>query len=86
MKLLTQEVRRDDRPRLLKAMRVTLRNALKAPFTIQYPDRKVGIVGAAKEEANRRSAWWRPTRDRCQGGDEHVLRSSQYPAEPAFPR
>ena len=35
---------------LFKAMRVTLRNALKTPFTIQYPDRKVGIVGAAKNE------------------------------------
>lgn len=35
---------------LLKAMRVTLRNALKTPFTIQYPDRKVGIAGAAKNE------------------------------------
>ncbi len=35
---------------LLKAMKVTLRNALKVPFTIQYPDRKVGIIGAAKNE------------------------------------
>ena len=72
---------------LLKAMRVTLRNALKAPFTIQYPDRKVGIVGAAKEEGKSPiGLGGDPTRDRGQGGDESVLGSGEHPAEPAFPR
>lgn len=33
---------------LLKGMRVTLKNALKKPSTIQYPDRRVGPLGAAQ--------------------------------------
>ncbi len=37
---------------LLKAMKITLKNAIRSPFTIQYPDRKVGIFGAAKAEGS----------------------------------
>lgn len=35
---------------LLKAMKVTMKNFIRTPFTIQYPDRKVGIRGAAEHE------------------------------------
>ena len=35
---------------LLKGMRVTLKNALKKPSTIQYPDRRVGPLGAAQAQ------------------------------------
>ena len=35
---------------LFKAMKVTMKNFARAPFTIQYPDRKVGIKGAAENE------------------------------------
>lgn len=35
---------------LLKAMRVTLKNFVRTPSTIQYPDRKVGLKGAAENE------------------------------------
>ncbi len=33
---------------LLKALAVTLKNFVRMPFTVQYPDRKVGLSGAAK--------------------------------------
>lgn len=33
---------------MLKGMRVTLKNALRKPSTIQYPDRRVGPLGAAQ--------------------------------------
>ncbi len=35
---------------LLKAMKVTMKNFIRKPSTIQYPDRKVGLSGAAKNE------------------------------------
>ena len=34
---------------LLKSMGVTMKNFLRVPFTVQYPDRRVGLLGAAKE-------------------------------------
>lgn len=33
---------------ILKGMGVTLKNFVRAPHTVQYPDRRVGLVGAAK--------------------------------------
>lgn len=33
---------------LLRGMRITLKNAIRRPSTIQYPDRRVGPVGAAE--------------------------------------
>ncbi len=35
---------------LLRALFVTMKNFVRAPFTVQYPDRRVGLVGAAKAE------------------------------------
>lgn len=35
---------------LLKAMKVTMKNLIRTPSTIQYPDRKVGLAGVAKQE------------------------------------
>ena len=32
---------------------VTLKNFVRAPVTVQYPDRHVGLFGAAKEAARR---------------------------------
>lgn len=35
---------------LLRAMKITMRNFLLPPFTVQYPDKNVGILGAARYE------------------------------------
>ena len=34
---------------LLKALLVTMKNFVRVPFTVQYPDRQVGLLGMAKE-------------------------------------
>ena len=33
---------------LVRAMGVTMRNFVRAPFTVQYPDMKVGLWGASR--------------------------------------